>query len=208
MGRVRLLALVIALALLAGTAGPANAGAQRTAATKRAIVAACAAKKPHARVRCMRGRAAFEFVAGRGRVRPATLGSAAGGTDGTGTGNAADGGAPAGAIPSGGASAAPPGAPLASTVGADAYDFGTFVLRLTRTAVPAGDLTIYFRNHDSSEHNLWLDPPEDGAPSVKISGEVPQDGGATKTVAVTTGTWRLYCSLAGHGTMTRELAVS
>ena len=36
---------------------------------------------------------------------------------------------------------------------------------------------------------------------------VGEDGGATKTVAVTPGTWRLYCSLTGHDAMTRDLAV-
>ena len=97
---------------------------------------------------------------------------------------------------------------MASSVGAEAYDFGSFVLRLTRTAVPAGDLTIYFRNYDVSEHNLWIDPPAaaGGAP-LMISEAVGEGGGATKTVAVTPGTWRLYCSLDGHAAMTRDLAV-
>jgi hypothetical protein len=30
------------------------------------------------------------------------------------------------------------------------------LLRLTRASVPAGTLTVYFRNHDISLHNLWL----------------------------------------------------
>jgi hypothetical protein len=97
---------------------------------------------------------------------------------------------------------------VASSVGAEAYDFGTFVLRLTRTAVPAGDLTIYFRNHDVGEHNLWIAPPATrGTPPVLVSEAVGENGGATKTVAVTPGTWRLYCSLPGHEAMTRDLTV-
>jgi len=97
---------------------------------------------------------------------------------------------------------------VASSIGAAAYDFGSFVLRLTRTSVPAGDLTIYFRNYDVSEHNLWLDPPAaSGRPSVMISAAVGEGDGAAKTVTVTPGTWRLYCSLTGHEAMTRDLAV-
>ena len=40
-----------------------------------------------------------------------------------------------------------------------------------------------------------------------VSEAVGENGGATKTVAVTPGTWRLYCSLDGHEAMTRDLAV-
>ena len=109
--------------------------------------------------------------------------------------------------PRSGATGAPAPA-VASSVGAEAYDFGSFVLRLTRTAVPAGDLTIYFRNYDVGEHNLWLDPPAAAGRSPQmISEAVGEGGGATKTVAVTAGTWRLYCSLDGHEAMTRDLAV-
>ena len=100
----------------------------------------------------------------------------------------------------------PPGVP--STVGAQAYDFGSFVLRLTRTSVPAGNLTIYFHNYDIAEHNLWIEPPAaTGRPAQIVSEAVGEHGGATKTVPVTVGTWRLYCSLTGHESMTRDLAV-
>ena len=103
---------------------------------------------------------------------------------------------------------APPPAPVpvASTLGVDAYDFGSFVLRMTRTAVPAGSLTIYFRNHDSSDHNLWIEGPGLGAPMV-VSEAVGENGGATKTLPVVAGSWRLYCSLPGHDAMSRTLTV-
>lgn len=104
------------------------------------------------------------------------------------------------------AAPAPAAAPVASALGVDAYDFGTFVLRLTRTAVPAGTLTIYFRNHDSSEHNLWIDGPGLGAPLV-VSDAVGENGGATTTLPVVAGAWRLYCSLPGHDAMSRTLTV-
>ena len=45
-----------------------------------------------------------------------------------------------------------------------------------------------------------------GSPRM-ISEAVGEGGGATKTVRVTPGTWRLYCALDGHGAMTRDLAV-
>ena len=100
-----------------------------------------------------------------------------------------------------------PGAPVASTIGAEAYDFGSFVLRLTKTSVPAGNLTIYFRNYDVSDHNLWVQRPRPSGVPTQISEAVGEGGGATKTVAVTAGTWRFYCSLHGHESMTRDLTV-
>jgi hypothetical protein len=98
--------------------------------------------------------------------------------------------------------------PVASTIGVEAYDLGTFVLRLTRTLVPAGDVTIYFRNYDVSDHNLWLARPGAEADAQRISDDVGAGGGAAKTVRVSVGDWRLYCSLPGHGSMDRTLTVT
>ena len=101
-----------------------------------------------------------------------------------------------------------PGPVVASTLGVEAHDFGGFVLRLTRTAVPAGNLTIFFRNYDSSKHNLWLiDRRRRARIRCRSATTSARRLGATKTVAVTPGSWRLYCSLAGHSSMTRDLAV-
>jgi hypothetical protein len=113
---------------------------------------------------------------------------------------------PGGAGPLG-VDAPPAAAPVRSTVGADAYDLGAFVLRLTRASVPAGALTIYFRNHDISLHNLWLAAPGSDTAPVVISDAVGESEGAAKTVAVTPGTWRLYCSLPGHESMSAALTV-
>ena len=50
--------------------------------------------------------------------------------------------------------------------------------------------------------------PGTGAPPPPVASSVGAEGdGATRTVAVTPGTWRLYCSLNGHEAMTRDLAV-
>lgn len=123
--------------------------------------------------------------------------------------------APGGAVVAGGAVAAlsgppapvvAPAAAIASTVGADAFDLGSFVLRLTRPAVPAGTLTIYFHNRDVGDHNLWIDGPGLAAP-LQVSGAVGENGTATKRLAVGAGAWRLYCSLPGHEAMSATLTV-
>ena len=197
----------------ASAAGPKRAPAPAGAKVRAASAGCAAAKRPRARTACRRARssAGYRRSARGGR---AVLARPAARVPGTVTSPAAGdepGPSTPPAAPGTGTPPAAPGTPspgVASSVGAEAFDFGTFVLRLTRTAVPAGDLTIYFRNNDISEHNLWLDPPPSlgGAP-LMISEAVGENGGATKTVAVTPGTWRLYCSLLGHDAMTRDLAV-
>jgi hypothetical protein len=101
----------------------------------------------------------------------------------------------------------PPPTPVVSTLGVGAYDMGGFVLRLTRTTVPAGILTIFFRNHDVSDHNLWISSP-DGETVERVSDTVGEDGGDSRTLPVTAGAWRLFCALPDHGAMTRTLTVS
>ncbi len=104
--------------------------------------------------------------------------------------------------------AVPAAAPAQSALGVDAFDLGgVFALRLTRVWIPAGTLTIYYRNRDSSEHNLWIAGPGAAAP-VQVSGAVGENGTATKKVAVDAGTWSLYCSLPGHESMRTTIAVA
>jgi len=102
--------------------------------------------------------------------------------------------------------APPPPPPVVSTVGANAYDMGGFVLRLTKTTIPAGNLTVFFTNHDVSEHNLWIESPGGGLE--RISDVISLNASVNKTVAVTAGTWRLFCSLPEHEAMTRNLTVT
>jgi plastocyanin len=208
-------ALVACAALLCGLAGSVSASAAPGA--KRSGGAACAAlKKKQARKRCTHPRAAFKYVAGRGVARVAAgegLARPSGGGPAAGTAAAVGGAAPsAPGSPTDAVQALVPAPPLlpivTSTVGVEAHDIGSFVLRLTRTAVPAGKLTIYFRNQDSSLHNLWLAPSQGtGGQAVLISDDVGEGGGATRTVTVTPGGWRLFCSISGHNSMTRDLAV-
>jgi plastocyanin len=109
--------------------------------------------------------------------------------------------------PSAPAPGSAPAAPVVSTLGASAYDIDGFVLRLTRTSVPAGDLTVFFRNLDVSDHNLWIEGPG-GDVLERISDTVGENGGGSHTLAVTAGTWRLFCALPEHGAMTRTLTVT
>lgn len=97
-------------------------------------------------------------------------------------------------------------APVVSTVGVSAYDIGGFLLRLTRNTVSAGNLTVFFRNHDVSDHNLWIESP--GGLAVRISDTVGENGGASRTLPVTAGAWRLFCALPDHDAMTRTLTVT
>jgi hypothetical protein len=100
----------------------------------------------------------------------------------------------------------PPTAPVLSTLGVGAYDMDGFLLRLTRPSVAAGTLTIFYRNNDVSDHNLWIEGPGDVLE--QVSDTVGEGGGATKTLPVTAGTWRLFCSLPDHGAMTHTFTVT
>ena len=218
-------AVVLALALVcvwgAGLGGSVAVAdttkrSAKSSGTARSASAACP-KRARARSKCRRARVSAGYRRGArgGRAllaRPlarAPIGAVAPTASAGGTaGPAGPAGTPVAPVAPGPGATPPPPAPVASSVGAEAYDFGTFVLRLTRASVPAGDLTIYFRNYDVSEHNLWLDAPSAaGGGSQLISAAVGEGGGATKTVPVTPGFWRLYCSLDGHEAMTRGLAV-
>jgi plastocyanin len=101
----------------------------------------------------------------------------------------------------------PPPPPPVSTLGVSAYDIDGFVLRFTRTSVTAGQLTVFFRNYDVSDHNLWIASP-DGDVVERISDTVGEGGGGSHTLAVTPGAWRLFCALPDHDDMTRTLTVT
>jgi len=189
------------------SAGPAAPGASQTGAVKRATAARCSPRRIAAlgtrrartarRASC-RSTGRMSAKTPRRAAWPATPGALRGG------------GTPVSPAPAGptapGTTAPGTTAPVASTIGANAYDIGGFVLRLTRSSVPAGNLTVFFRNNDVSDHDLWIEGP--GGVLERISERVGEGGGATRTIAVTPGAWRMFCSLADHDAMTRGLTVT
>jgi plastocyanin len=235
--RTAAIALALAVALLcapgggaaraSGAAAPVVAGTQLAGCAKagsstgrRSTARTSTARRRAAKRPARAARSARQRVAGRLSMsrkaqrscfgfRPAKLlaaqpAASAGAPDTAAPGAVAPGAGPSDPPP-------PPGgvptAPVASTLGVSAYDSDGFVLRMTRTSVPAGNLTIFFRNHDVSDHNLWIEGPG-GDVVERISDSVGEDGGATHTLAVTAGAWRLFCSLPDHGAMTRTLTVT
>jgi hypothetical protein len=101
----------------------------------------------------------------------------------------------------------PPPPPPIATLGVGAYDMDGFLLRLTRTSVVAGQLAVFFRNYDVSDHNLWISSP-DGEVVERISDTVGEGGSGSLTLPVTPGSWRLFCALPDHDAMTRTLTVT
>ena len=110
----------------------------------------------------------------------------------------------------------PPAAPADPTcgasrhLGATAEDADGFRLRLTRTCVPAGEVTVNWQNTDASEHDLWA------RPLAGTGGTVQQIIAATLTtelpvfavVTLSPGRWELFCSLSGHGAMRASVTVT
>ena len=202
--------LVVLAVLVAGAAAPASGGTAKRSSSAVAKNKACAKPSQRARKSCRRARASAGFrrgtAGGRALLAPRMARPTAAGPGLASTGPAVPGTpAPTADPPAPGPT--DPTTPVASTIGAEAYDFGSFSLRLTKPSVPAGTLTIYFRNYDVSDHNLWVQPPPAVGAPTQISEAVGEGGGTTKTVAVTPGTWRFYCSLLGHESMTRDLTV-
>jgi len=211
------LAVAVAMSVAGAVAGadPGSPDRAKAAAAKRTKASRCAKRRSSARVGRASARAALRAC---GSARTTRLGakqqvaasgpwfaptSAAAATAPGSTPTAPGPGDPSTTPPP---PPAPP-APVASTLGVTAYDMNGFVLRLTKTSVPAGTLTIFFRNGDVSDHNLWISSP-DGETVERISDTVGLGGDASRTLPVTAGAWRLFCALPDHDAMTRTLTVS
>jgi hypothetical protein len=200
------LGLLVVLALACVPASAVHASVKQRTPTAAAKKKACPVKRKRESKRARARRRACVARRKRAAREPLVAGvdAPAGATPAPGPGTApAPAPGPAAAAPAGGA---PAPAPVASTLGVDAFDFGSFVLRLTRPAVPAGPLTIYYRNRDVSEHNLWIDGPGLGGPLL-VSGAIGEGATATKKLSVSAGSWRLFCSLPGHEAMSATLTV-
>jgi hypothetical protein len=93
-------------------------------------------------------------------------------------------------------------------LGAIAEDAGGFRLRLTRTCVPAGVVRVQFRNTDLADHNLWAEGVAPAAAQRQVVPDTPGETTVTASAPLAAGTWRLYCSLPGHETMSRLVEVT
>ncbi|MDX6720461.1 MAG: hypothetical protein QOJ63_2715 [Solirubrobacteraceae bacterium] len=222
----RVVAVAVAVALCGGAAGAAPAGAARASprgashhAVKRVTLARCAKQRLATALASAApgGRLVAAAAAGWGRLRACGLGhyrpavaprpvAAPGHAAGPAVAPVAVA-APATALdPAPAPPATAPTAPVHSTLGVSAYDRGGFLLLLTRSSVPAGELTVFFRNEDVSVHNLWIEGP--GNVLERVSDTVGEGDGAARTLAVGAGQWRLFCSLPDHGAMARTLSVT
>ena len=76
-----------------------------------------------------------------------------------------------------------------------AFEFG---LQLSKATVSAGDVRVEFNLSLAEDpHNLWL-VREDGTGTPHGFDEEPSGAVAAKTLALTRGRWKLFCSLSGH----------
>jgi hypothetical protein len=107
---------------------------------------------------------------------------------------------------------APAPAPLCDPspwLGVNAEDRnGTFRFRLTRTCVPAGTVLFQFRNNDLADHNLWAEGVLPARAPRRIVDQTPGETTVQASAQMDAGEWRLYCSFAGHETMSRTIDVT
>lgn len=118
--------------------------------------------------------------------------------------------APPAVLPSQPAPAVDPTCGPSHNIGATAEDLDGFRLRLTRTCVPAGVLTVNYRNTDSSDHDLWAVPLAVAGEEQQVIVRTPttDDVPLYGTATVTPGRWELLCSLSGHGAMRATVTVT
>jgi hypothetical protein len=83
-----------------------------------------------------------------------------------------------------------------------------FVLRLSRTCLRAGRTVVQYRNEDQQDHDLWLEGVAPAAPARAVVPVAAPGAVEQADVGLAAGTWRLYCSITGHGSMTRTLTVT
>jgi plastocyanin len=197
--------LVVAAVALLYAAGPADAATERAGGPRAVPKAGCA--KATARRGGARRRGALRRRCAAARRRTGEASAGLLGAPGSFAAPApfatapaldqaagpADAAAPAPEPPTG--PALPPvySNPLAVQV--RAYEFR---FQLSKTAVAAGDVRVEFNLSAAEDpHNLLL-VREDGTGPAYSFGEEPSGAVVSRTFPLTTGRWRLLCSLAGH----------
>ena len=211
--RVVLIIAAVALLYVSAPAGAATrkAGGSRVVSPKVCAAAKAASKRP--------GRAQRR-AASRRRALLLRRCAAAKARALVGTSRAALIGVPAGAFsapapfatapaPTADAAAAPTPAPVTAPSGpvlppiysnpyavqVQGFEFG---LQLSKATVSAGDVRVEFNLARAEDpHNLWL-VREDGAGSAYSFDEEPSGAVVARTLALTRGRWKLFCSLNGH----------
>ena len=204
--------LIIAAVALLYAAGPADAATKRAGAPRVVSKAKCAAAKAAAkrtsklnRRAAARRRALLRRCAASKRVR---VGESGGGLIGM-------PGAFAAPIPfavpqpASGDPAAPsptptpaPEAPVLPPIYSNPYAVQVqgfeFGLQLSKAAVSTGDVRVEFNLARAEDpHNLWL-VREDGTGNAHAFDEEPSGAVVAKTLPLTRGRWKLFCSLSGH----------
>jgi len=86
----------------------------------------------------------------------------------------------------------PPGVPLSRYVSVTSREF---TLTLSRPLVGVGEVTIELRNHGEDPHDLVV---ERSGSSVGSWGEIGPGAVSTKKLALSTGSYKLFCSIEGH----------
>ena len=211
--------LVIAAVAIAYVAVPADAATKRAGTPRvapKALCAKAAAKRPAA---ARRRAAAKRRAAARRRAlvrrcatvrRPlvgesrTTLIGVPGAFAAPAPFAAAPASAPApGASPAAQPAATPaPDAPVLPPIYSNPYAVQVqgfeFGLQLSKASVSAGDVRVEFNlTRAEDPHNLWL-VREDGSGAPYSFEEEPSGAVVARTLALTRGRWKLFCSLAGH----------
>ncbi len=231
---MRRAALLVCVLLAACAAAPAGAHAADASAAKAATkdrTAGAKQKRPGQRTRCRRGTSRKKTSGARrggdakrcpkakkksAKPKPKPKPSAptpAPTPGGTGTtAPAPTGGGSSGdtaPTPGVGARDGDTPTPELNAVGVKAYDRdGVFVFETTRSTVRSGALSVNFHNYDLDDHNLWIEGTAPLVGPLKLSDEIPLHGDVTKDVTLAAGAYRFFCTVPGHGSMTRALTVS
>jgi hypothetical protein len=92
---------------------------------------------------------------------------------------------------------------------ATALDVGQrFVLRLSRTCLRAGRTIVRLQNQDAQEHDLWVEGLSPAVARRELIASAAPESMAQADADLTAGEWRLFCSIAGHGNMSRTVTVT
>ncbi|HET8950561.1 MAG TPA: hypothetical protein VFN44_08620 [Solirubrobacteraceae bacterium] len=195
---MRALLIVAAVVLLHSAAGPAEAAMKRAGGPRALPKAACAkasVKRAVLRRRCAAARRRTGVASAGLLGAPGSFAAPA--PFATAPAPTLD--APADAAP---APPEPPTGPALPPVYSNplavqvrAYEFR---FQLSKSAVAAGDVRVEFNLSGAEDpHDLFL-VREDGTGPAYSFGEEPSGAVVSRTFPLTTGRWRLLCSLTGH----------